>query len=116
MPSLFPLIRAIWRSKIQSILRGGTAPLPPPAVRHPDYPIPLDLDDPMAWDYFWETRIPKQHDLFQLFDLTERLIPLLQERQCHTMLFAGNGISLEPRAFACAGFQAHPPPYGPHAR
>ena len=70
-----------------------------------DYPIPQDLDAAAEWDYFWEVQIPKQYNLFQLYDFTQELIPALQERGSQTVLFAGNGVSLEPRAFAAAGFQ-----------
>jgi hypothetical protein len=72
---------------------------------NPYYPIPKDLDDIAGWDHFWNVRIPEQDDLFQFYDFTQSLIPALQERGCQTVLFAGNGISLEPRAFAAAGFR-----------
>jgi hypothetical protein len=34
-----------------------------------------------------------------------RSLPLLRQRGCRRLLFAGNGISLEPHAFAHAGFE-----------
>jgi hypothetical protein len=57
-----------------------------------------------GWDHYWAEKLDNSWMLRNLMDLTQLIIPALHERGCRSLLCAGNGIDLEARAFACAGF------------
>ena len=66
---------------------------------------PTDLRSPAAWDEFWDRQLALGvvglSDM--LFD-DRALVDLMRRSDLHTILIAGNGLSLEPRALAAAGF------------
>ncbi len=71
------------------------------------HPIPLDPFDKYGWDNFWKVKISQgaSDDYFyENFERLPYLASILKERGFSTILFAGNGISLEPFLFADLGF------------
>ena len=66
---------------------------------------PTDLRSPAAWDEFWDRQLALGvvglSDM--LFDDRD-LVELMRRSDLKTILIAGNGLSLEPRALAAAGF------------
>ncbi len=72
------------------------------------YP-PDDPTDVAGWDRFWSYRLVDQIrplGLISLFEIAAPLVPVLRRRGLRSVLCLGNGIALEPRAFAHAGFAA----------
>jgi len=74
-----------------------------------DYPLPLDPSNEQGWDCFWESMIPQKmgDEIFDYLggaDTLRSWAAILKARGCNTILFAGNGISLEPLIFADMGF------------
>ncbi|HEU4323474.1 MAG TPA: methyltransferase domain-containing protein [Roseiflexaceae bacterium] len=72
------------------------------------YP-PDDPADVAGWDRFWNHRLaddPRPVGLISLFEIVEPLVPVMRQRGLRSVLCLGNGIALEPRAFAHAGFAA----------
>ncbi|GAB4208084.1 MAG: hypothetical protein OHK0022_37190 [Roseiflexaceae bacterium] len=72
------------------------------------YP-PENPRDAAGWDRYWHYRIagnPRPLGLIGLFEIVEPLVPLMRQRGLRSVLCLGNGIALEPRAFAHAGFAA----------
>jgi hypothetical protein len=68
---------------------------------------PDDPRDVAGWDRFWRYRIDGERPYGMKFheEVTETLVVRLRELGLRTILCVGNGISLEPRALAHAGFQ-----------
>jgi hypothetical protein len=68
---------------------------------------PQDPRDPSAWDGYWSDLLahgvgPPEFDMF----CDDRpLIAALRKWRASRVLCAGNGFSMEPRAFAAAGFE-----------
>lgn len=79
--------------------------------------LPEDLLDPNAWDRYWNDQI--SHGLGPpIFDMFCNERPLIKAMSEHTMkrvLCAGNGISLEPRILAAAGFDVEALDFSPRA-
>lgn len=71
------------------------------------YPIPQDPTDVEGWENFWKQMTSDggvSDESYDLLDESDRLIPLLQQRGCQTILCAGNGIAVEPYMLAYLGF------------
>ena len=68
---------------------------------------PTQADDAAAWDRYWGNRLahglgPPMSDMF----CDDRaLVGAMREASMSTVLCAGNGSSMEPRALAAAGFE-----------
>ena len=68
---------------------------------------PANLLDPTAWNQYWDAHLA--HGLGPpLYDMVcddRLLVRAMVEHNMTTILCAGSGISMEPRALAAAGFQ-----------
>ena len=68
---------------------------------------PDDPHNAEGWDKYWEDQVTHGlgPPLFDMFFDDRRLIQKMVEEGLSTVLCAGNGVSMEPRALAAAGFQ-----------
>jgi 2-polyprenyl-3-methyl-5-hydroxy-6-metoxy-1,4-benzoquinol methylase len=67
---------------------------------------PKDLRDGSAWDEYWKHQLNSGFAwLSDMMFSNEDLVAQKRERGHKTVLLAGNGVSIEPRAMAHAGFQ-----------
>ncbi len=74
------------------------------ALRKHGWIGPADCDDVRGWDDYWSLNFRNALKLREFgYDTSSLLIRKLRQRGCRTVLCVGNGIHLEPRAFACAG-------------
>lgn len=66
---------------------------------------PTDRRNPAAWDEFWDRQLALGvAGLSDMLFNDRDLVGLMRRSDLHTILIAGNGLSLEPRALAAAGF------------
>lgn len=90
-----------------------TAPPPPtPVTDTPDDDLAIlqysrDARDRSVWDQFWQEHVRQQQGWLraEFGDQSGTLIAALHARGCQTVLCAANGLSLEPRVLALAGFR-----------
>ncbi len=68
---------------------------------------PANLLDADAWDQYWNDQLAHGlgPPLFDMFCDERPLIKTMTENGMKSILCAGNGISMEPRALAAAGFE-----------
>lgn len=70
---------------------------------------PYNWEDRQAWERYWRRTLDYGSVWFHALGRGEsyaiKALPLLRSRGFRRLLFAGTGISLEPKAFAHAGFQ-----------
>jgi len=67
---------------------------------------PHNSADAASWDQYWDNQLAAgfASALYDIFLDDRALIPIMQDLAVHTVLCAGSGASLEPRALAAAGF------------
>lgn len=69
---------------------------------------PHDWMVPEVWDHYWQRIINNQESIYfhilPSCSFSPYTLAFLQQRKANRILFAGNGISLEPLAWAHAGF------------
>jgi hypothetical protein len=68
---------------------------------------PSDPRDVAAWDQYWleQTAHGLGPSMFDIFCDDRTLVTALRRASMSTILCAGNGVSMEPRVLAAAGFQ-----------
>jgi len=68
--------------------------------------VPDDLQDAGAWDRYWKAHLGHGFgpQLFDMFTDDSLLIEVMRRDHLRSVLCVGNGISIEPRALAVAGF------------
>ncbi len=66
---------------------------------------PIDLRSPIAWDEYWNRQMAFGFaGLSDMLFSDRDLVDLMRRSGLKTILLAGNGLSLEPRVLATAGF------------
>jgi hypothetical protein len=68
---------------------------------------PSNLHDSAAWNQYWQRKFEHLGWLcfFDLFSNDRGLVEAMRSRSGRTVLCVGNGVSMEPRALAAAGFE-----------
>ena len=68
--------------------------------------VPSDLQDGAAWDTYWENHLKVGFGppLFDMLIHDQDLVGVMRTANLSTVLCVGNGMSMEPRALAAAGF------------
>jgi hypothetical protein len=68
---------------------------------------PADPTDSDAWERYWEAQLAHGFGppLFDMMCDDRDLIEVMRDEEMRSILCAGNGVSMEPRALAAAGFE-----------